>query len=253
MPSPAAPAVSEPKTAPLRDGNADATMIFRGLRMRQIQASVTEMKPDGSEGNTLTISQETTIGRENCTLVYPEDAVLSPRHASLVIRNGRMFLKDLESQSGTFVRHRQDTELRPGDVFLLGRNLFRFTTQPLDGNPSSPESTVVMKAAPSLQHGPVTARLEHIQLNGEIIEDFGLEKPETTLGRTRGELVFSEDPYMSATHARVVAQPGRFILQDLKSKNGIYLKIRSEVELNDGDQFFLGEQLFRVAVTVINP
>src|SRR2546425_3961207 len=43
-----------------------------------------------------------------------------------------------------------------------------------------------------------------------------LGKPETTLGRSNGDLVFKNDPYMSGTHARITAQPGRFILQDLK-------------------------------------
>jgi len=39
----------------------------------------------------------------------------------------------------------------------------------------------------------------------------------------------------------------------LKSKNGVYRKIRSEVELKDADQFFLGEQLFRVQVKTTQP
>src|SRR2546425_2920200 len=75
-----------------------------------------------------------------------------------------------------------------------------------------------------------------------------LGKPETTLGRSNGDLVFKNDPYMSGTHARITAQPGRFILQDLKSTNGIYRRIVGEVELRDGDEFFLGEQRFRVAL-----
>jgi pSer/pThr/pTyr-binding forkhead associated (FHA) protein len=53
---------------------------------------------------------------------------------------------------------------------------------------------------------------------------------------------------MSGTHARITAQPGRFILQDLKSTNGIYRRIVGVVELRDSDEFFLGEQRFRVAL-----
>jgi pSer/pThr/pTyr-binding forkhead associated (FHA) protein len=45
-----------------------------------------------------------------------------------------------------------------------------------------------------------------------------------------------------------VAQPGRFLLQDLRSRNGVYRRVRAEVELRDGDEFFMGEQLFHVEV-----
>jgi pSer/pThr/pTyr-binding forkhead associated (FHA) protein len=45
-------------------------------------------------------------------------------------------------------------------------------------------------------------------------------------------------------------QSGRFILQDLKSRNGVYRRIRTEVELQNGDEFFLGEQIFRVELKV---
>lgn len=200
----------------------------------------------------MAITKEILIGRGNCDASYPSDALLSPRHASLAIRQGKLILKDQESQNGSFVKLRQETELKPGDVFLLGRELFRFVTQSLREAPAeaSPQETVVMKGTPKLQRGPITAKLEHIQLTGEVSEEFPLDKPQTSLGRTNADLVFKNDPYMSATHARIVAQPGRFILQDLKSTNGIYRRIRGEAELADGDEFFVGEQRFRVAIKV---
>jgi len=220
--------------------------LFTGLHAPEIDASFTEVKPDGSIGKTTHLIKETTIGRENCDVTYQSDALLSPRHASLVVREGKLFLNDLKSRNGTFTKQRQDSELQPGDVFLIGRELFRFTTQSMDEG--SPEGTQVMMGAPKLQKGPVTAKLERIQLSGEVVEVFNLEKPETTLGRSKGDLIFKNDPYMSGTHARVVAQPGRFILQDLNSRNGVYRRIRAETELKDGDEFFLGEQLFRVSI-----
>lgn len=225
-------------------------MPFPGFGAAQIEASFFEVKQDGTVGKAVEIAKEVFIGRENCDASYPSDALLSARHASLAIRSGKLFLKDLESQNGTYVKLREDVELKPGDVFLLGRELFRFTTQSLDEAQAqaSPQGTVVMAGAPKLQRGPITAKLEHIQLTGEVIDEFRLDKPETSLGRTNGDLIFKNDPYMSGTHARIVAQPGRFILKDLKSTNGIYRRIRGEVELRDGDEFFLGEQRFRTEV-----
>jgi len=37
----------------------------------------------------------------------------------------------------------------------------------------------------------------------------------------------------------------------LKSRNGVYRRIRDEIELRDADEFFLGEQLFRVEIQTI--
>jgi pSer/pThr/pTyr-binding forkhead associated (FHA) protein len=223
-------------------------MVFPGLRAGpRIEAKVSEKRPDGTLGRTVTISKETLIGRENCDLSYPNDTLLSPRHASVAVREGKLMLKDLSSQNGSFIRQRQDTELTPGDVFLLGRELFRFTTQSLDESVGKePVEGTVVWGIPRLQKGPLTAKLEHIKLNGEVVAEFKLDKPETTLGRTQGDLVFKDDPYMSGSHARIVAQPGRFILQDLRSRNGVYRRLRKEIELTDGDEFFMGEQLFHV-------
>src|SRR5271157_1526368 len=226
----------------------EGTVVFSGLRAAPlVEARISEKKPDGTFGKAVPIAKETLIGRENCDLNYPQDTLLSPRHASVAVREGKLVLRDLGSQNGSFIRQRQDTELTPGDVFLLGRELFRFNTQSLDEslNKGSTEGTM-MWTVPKLQRGPLTAKLEHIRLNGEIVADYKLDKPETTVGRTTGDLVFKDDPYMSGTHARIIAQPGRFLLQDLRSRNGVYRRIRTEVELADGDEFFMGEQLFHV-------
>ena len=146
-------------------------------------------------------------------------------------------LRDLGGQNGSFIRQRQDAELSPGDVFLLGRELFRrFPAQSPDEalNQDAGQGTVVWSGSPKLQKAPLSAKLQHIKLNGEAVAEFKLEKPETTLGRSTGDLIFKEDPYMSGTHARIVTQPGRFVLQDLPSRNGVYRRVRNEIELVDG-------------------
>ena len=232
----------------------EGTLVFGGFHAPSIEAKITEKKHDGSWGNPLQVVGEVSFGRAHCEVNYPDESSLSDRHAFLSIREGKLFLEDLSSLNGTFIKQRQDTELVPGDVFVLGRDLFRFTTQSLDEAESANagQGTVGWAGPPKLQRGPITAKLEHIRLTGEIIEEFRLEKPETTLGRTNANLVFKDDPYMSGTHARIVAQPGRFILQDLRSRNGVFRRIRKEVELEDGDEFFLGEHIFRVEIRQIS-
>ena len=223
--------------------------MFTGLHAPQIEARVAEKKPDGSLGRTSSITKETLIGREGCDLNYPQDTLLSTRHAALSVRANKLWLRDLASQNGSFYRQREDSPVVAGDVFLLGRELFRFTTETVGDAPPQgvSQGTMVWSSPPRLQP-QVAAKLEHIKLNGEVLGEFKLEKPETTLGRTTGDLTFKEDPYMSSTHARIVNAAGQFFLQDLHSRNGVYRRVRDEVELRDADEFFMGEQLFRVEV-----
>lgn len=237
-----------PQKMNIPESAMEGTVVFSGLRAGpRLDVKISEKRPDGTFGNTIDVSKELFIGRENCDLNYPLDMLLSPQHASVSLRDGKLVLKDLNSQNGSFIRQRQDTELTPGDVFLLGRELFRFVTQSLDESVAREQTEgTMMWSVPKLQKGPLTSRLEHIKLNGEVVAEFKLDKPETTLGRTTGDLVFKDDPYMSGTHARIVAQPGRFLLQDLRSRNGVYRRVREEIVLVDGDEFFMGEQLFHV-------
>jgi pSer/pThr/pTyr-binding forkhead associated (FHA) protein len=65
------------------------------------------------------------LGRERGDILFPKDGFVSGSHSVISDRNGRAFLKDLGSSNGTFLRVKQDTPLRNGDLFLLGRNLLR--------------------------------------------------------------------------------------------------------------------------------
>ena len=229
---------------------AEGTQIFTGFHIPKTEATLVELKQDGSAGKILRLTKETLIGQANCDLSYPADVLLSERHASIAPRGDKIILKDLGSRNGTFIKQRQDLNLVSGDVFLTGRQLFRFTTEAARDEGGDMEGTRVLMGVPKLQAGPVAAKIERILLSGEVVETFKLEKGETTLGRTRGDLTFKTDPYMSGEHARIKAQAGGFILQDLKSRNGVYRRIRNEVELRDHDEFFLGEQIFRVEIKV---
>jgi pSer/pThr/pTyr-binding forkhead associated (FHA) protein len=249
--------VAKPTPPPpikIPESATEGTVVLSGLvAAPRLEAKISEKRPDGTLGKTTKITKETLIGRENCDLSYPKDMLLSPRHASVALREGKLVLRDLNSQNGSYIRQRQDTELAPGDIFLLGRELFRFTTQTLaETFGKEPNEGTVVWNVRKLQKGPTTAKLEHIKLNGDVIAEFKLDKPETTLGRTEGDLAFQHDPYMSARHARIVAQPGRFILQDLRSRNGVYRRLRRGIELVDGDEFFMGEQLFHVDLKTLS-
>jgi pSer/pThr/pTyr-binding forkhead associated (FHA) protein len=57
---------------------------------------------------------------------------------------------------------------------------------------------------------------------------------------------------MSASHCKIDEAAGKLTLTDLKSRNGTYVRIRSEKELAHGDYLFLGRKLLRVEITTPN-
>jgi len=70
---------------------------------------------------------------------------------------------------------------------------------------------------------------------------------ETVLGRESGDIIFTEDPFLSRRHAAIrVDRPDTFTLVDLGSSNGCFVRIRGEATVGHGDQFRVGQQLFRI-------
>ena len=86
---------------------------------------------------------------------------------------------------------------------------------------------------------------------GQIQEGscFPLYGDAVVLGRERGDILFSEDGYVSGTHARLSYRGGRVYLQDLASSNGTYLKLAGERVVAPGTFLLLGQQLFRISLT----
>ena len=65
------------------------------------------------------------LGRERGEINFPDDGYVSGLHARVTNRDGRVFLADLGSSNGSFVRIYKDTVLSTGDVLLMGQQLFR--------------------------------------------------------------------------------------------------------------------------------
>jgi pSer/pThr/pTyr-binding forkhead associated (FHA) protein len=66
-----------------------------------------------------------TIGRDRGDINFPEDGYVSGMHARLTQRDGRVFLNDLGSSNGTFVKIRGEREVKDGTLVLFGQQLFR--------------------------------------------------------------------------------------------------------------------------------
>jgi hypothetical protein len=89
------------------------------------------------------------------------------------------------------------------------------------------------------------AVLHLITDGGQVGESYQLDRPVTLIGRAEGDMVFPHDGYMSGRHARVVERGGRYFLVDEGSRNGSFIRIEKETELEPGDTFLVGKQVLR--------
>lgn len=230
---------------------------------------------DGGEGPSYPLSDATDIGRTEGHVLVAEDRYISPRHARIALRGGAFFIRDLESANGIFIRipfphPRQARETRQThegenvansgdseqvladqDLFLVGQQVLRFEVvkHAEEGFGVASENGTLLFGTPA---APRYARLSQRTVEGVVRDVFHLKKAETVIGREQGDIVFTDDPFLSRRHAVVRVHgagsgtaPKRFTLTDLGSSNGTFLQVREEVRLRHGDHFRIGQQLFR--------
>ena len=107
--------------------------------------------------------------------------------------------------------------------------------------------TVSQARAPKAAAGPElgTARIVSVLKDGTDGPSYELTGTQTDLGATEGDVLLRDDPYVSPRHARISSDGSQYVLKDLDSVNGTYVRIGSPVELHDGDMILIGQQVLR--------
>lgn len=76
------------------------------------------------------------IGRDPECNLRPASAMISKRHCAVIVKNGRVFLRDFGSTNGTFVNDQQikgEVEIKDGDVLKVGPLSFKAV---IEGQPA---------------------------------------------------------------------------------------------------------------------
>ncbi|GAC1534781.1 MAG: hypothetical protein NVS3B10_28310 [Polyangiales bacterium] len=269
--SPAPPPAQAPALAPA----PVARPVVRG-RLVVIAKS-------GADGPTYPIGDTLDVGRTEGHIIVGEDPYLSPRHVRIAWTGSKLVLRDLASTNGVYIRlvaardmnagspgkqgsssgssddkapHDVAVPLLDQDLILVGQQVLRFES-------ATAGSQGDAGFGPATEHGtllfgspaaPRYARLSQRTVEGVTRDVYYVRKVETVLGRESGDVVFTEDPFLSRRHAAIrvlgaaadSTRPPTFALVDLGSSNGSFLRIRGEIDLIAGDHFRVGQQLFRV-------
>ena len=260
----------------------------------QIRGRLVVIAKSGADGPSYPFGDVLDVGRTEGQIIVGEDPYLSPRHVRIVWTGGKLVLRDLASTNGVFLRlnaardmyggRKSDggsvpsetaVPLRDQDLILVGQQVLRFDITRQGGGSDA-------GLGPAAEHGtllfgspaaPRYARLSQRTVEGVTRDVYYLRKVETVLGRESGDVVFTEDPFLSRRHAaiRALAPDGNplpvglkpssgdahahapWALVDLGSSNGSFLRVRTDIDLVPGDHFRVGQQLFRVDFDVAQP
>jgi pSer/pThr/pTyr-binding forkhead associated (FHA) protein len=186
-------------------------------------------------------------GRTQGQILFDRDNWVSPKHANLYYRDdGKLLVKDEGSINGVYLRVRQPVEVVPGDMVLAGEQVFRLDPTPKAGDQPDPDGTYFY----SSPKRPSPFRVAQVLRGGLVGMVICAREASVTIGRDQCDMNFPNDPYMSGRHTKLEITPAnKFVLSDMGSKNGTYVRIHGEHELTHGDYIFMGRELLRVDIT----
>lgn len=76
--------------------------------------------------HSLTAEKTIVLGREAPDITLDAaDMTLSRRHLSVAVKDGKIFVKDLKSANGTYLKVRNAMRIEPGELFRIGNQAFR--------------------------------------------------------------------------------------------------------------------------------
>lgn len=184
-----------------------------------------------------------TIGRSEGEVRFEGDEYVSPRHARLTLEGEELFVEDLGSLNGVWIRVRGDAALVAGARFLVGQHVFRLEHLPVGGTRSRPEDgTRRLGAEP--RHTPFQVVVQ--AGDGTTTHVHRLQPEGCRVGRHVADLVFTDDSFMSGTHALLRPRDDVVLLRDLASRNGTWLRIEGRTRLEAGDALMIGRSVVRV-------
>ncbi len=212
-------------TRPAAAAGPPEESLAPGRRAAEAAGFLVRVLPGGVEEDEHPIAPRgvVSIGRRGCDLSFPDDTMLSERHASISHTEEGCYLRDDGSSTGVFleVPSSRKIELTGGDLLRAGRQFLLFAAA--DGG----------------------FAFTHYDSAGREIGRHPLPERTIVLGRKAPDVTLdAADSTLSRRHLALSVVGGRLLVKDLKSINGTYFRVRSATRLEPGDRFRVGQQLF---------
>ena len=216
---------------------------MEGEAPRTNQAMLVRIHGGGADGARYVIDEGVqSIGRTSGAITFEDDPFVSENHAQITYDGTHLFVEDLQSDNGVFVRIKDPIALSAGEQFLAGEELLMLEEVPLAEGFKDPEDTYFFGSVQPATGLRIRQILEGGYSGGGIMARGSM----VTIGREQVEIEFPDDRFISGRHCALEFTPSGYTLMDLGSRNGTFTRLKEKHQLVHGDFLFLGRQLLRV-------
>ena len=187
-----------------------------------------------------------TVDNTEADLKSPEDPKLSAVQARFSLVEGQATVENVGMRGRIYIRLIATYTLDEGDIVAMGTRQFKFVCKP----EVVAAATALGKTLLSVSDLLKEPAAEFLAINPGVSprpETYPLREEEVTFGRTNATYTFANDRLMSRSHARVYHRGEDFFLEDLDSRNGTFVMVRSKAPVPFGAQILVGGQVFRIA------
>ena len=184
------------------------------------------------------------IGRSRGVILFPEDPFVSALHATLIVRDGKLVVRDDASTSGVYVSISNQETIAVGATFATGLRLFRYLGAIVPAPPWNRRDVQVYGA-------PLPNNQEHYVLEEVLLGDRPARAlmsagPTITIGQGACDLSFPNDEGLAPRHCEVAPLPNGAMVRDLSAGLGTYVRVQGERVLRPGDRIRVGQQTLQV-------
>lgn len=184
------------------------------------------------------------IGRARGIILFPEDPFISPLHATLIVRDGRLFVRDEASTSGVYVSINATETIPPGGTFCTGIRLFRYLGA-ID--PPAPWNRVdVLVYGSTVPNSQVHYAVEEVLVGDRGGRCLLSPGPVLTVGQGRCDFSYPSDEGLAPRHCELAPLPDGVMIRDLSGGLGTYVRVQEERALKAGDRIRVGQQTLQV-------
>lgn len=184
------------------------------------------------------------LGRSKGVILFPDDPFISPLHATFLIKDNKLIVRDENSTSGVFALVNGQESLASNTYFSAGIRLMRYIG-PLDAPPPIQVGKLTVYGAPVPAHTTLYA-LEEVLLGGRPGRVVVSSGPSLTVGQSKCDFSFPDDEALAPRHAEITLGPGMAQLRDHSGGLGTYVRVVGERALKAGDKLRVGQQTLQV-------
>ena len=185
------------------------------------------------------------VGRSRGAILLQDDVFVSALHATFLVKDGALFVRDESSVSGVYVTVPGTEAITARTLFSAGSRLFRFSGR-IEIPITQPGQPVIYGAPVPL--GQAIYVVEEVLMGGRAGRAVMSAAALLTIGQSHCDLSYPQDEGLASRHCELSPTAAGAMLRDLSDGLGTYVRIAPGTErpLRAGDRVRIGQHIFQI-------